>query len=597
MRKIGWLLALGSLLLLAACGGGSDGTGGDDTRGGDAAEDGAVDTPAPDAPDDAAADEASDEMLVIEFVSPGDVTAIEQHVYPIQVRAYLAPSYAFAAGLAIDFALTGGGDASLDAAQVVTDENGMAEVSFSSGSSVGTTYTLTASAAGAEPISQDITIIGLAAGAAVVTPALHFTPTGGESLTLWFVPGTYVCGQTGPVDKPTDTYKEVQVTDLVTPLTVEGLPEAPRWAVVALIVKADGNPLAGGCVDDFAILAAAEPTPVTLDLALLDLNATATYAFTATTSLAPWVDPALAEIPAHLQAHFTAADLQQKLHDQMFAALDQKVHTEHAGYKADPEACKEDEGCDSQQWCTDLMHQELDANLSQHLANLPGPWDQLADFYDTATALASNVVLKGQVEVKAHVFAPPAHYELEIRPTSLALPDCGGPTCEWTAEELKAVLYGMEWGEPAEVWGTIADYDQVQVDAFPLAVDANRVALLVLTEVYGPMALETTDLYGWFDARFACDTLAPMFTGAFRTCTWSGTADFQEICAKLVKEYNQPLQQWLNPLATQRVPELAQQLTGADPDGNLELDSAAGSLTWTLTGGESLAGTLTWERP
>lgn len=596
MRKIGFLLVFGSVLLVAACGGGSDGNGGTDTQGGDTAVDTPSDTPGPDAPGDVAGDEATGETLVIEFVSPGDVTAIEQHVYPIQVRAYTTPSYAFAAGLAIDFALAGEGDASLDVAQAITDENGMAEVAFSAGTGVGTTYTLTASVAGASPISQDITVIGLAAGAVALTPALHFTPAGGETLTLWFVPGTYVCGQTGPTDKPADTFKEIQVTDLVTPLTVEGLPEAPRWAVVALIVKADGLPLAGGCVDDFPILAAAEPTPVTLDLALLDLNATATYAFTATTSLAPWIDPALAEIPAHLQAHFTAADLQQKLHDQMFAALDAKVHTEHAGYKADPEACPA-ETCDGQQWCIDLLHAELDASLSQHLANLAQPWDQLSDFYDTATALASNVVLKGQIEVKAHVFAPPAHYEYELRPTSLALPDCGGPTCEWTAEELKAVLYGMEWGDPAKPWGTITEYDQVQVDAFPLALDANRVALLVLTEVLGPMALETTDLYGWFDARFACDTLAPMFTGAFRTCTWSGAADFQEICEKLVKDYNQPLQQWLNPLATQRVPELAQQLVGADPDGNLELDSAAGTLTWTVSGGASLEGTLTWERP
>ena len=130
-----------------------------------------------------------------------------------------------------------------------------------------------------------------------------------------------------------------------------------------------------------------------------------------------------------------------------------------------------------------------------------------------------------------------------------------------------------------------------------MPVDANRVALLVLTEVLGPQALGTTDLYGWFHARFGCDTLAPVFSGDFRTCTWSGAEDFQAICDDLVDEYNAPLEAWLNPLATQRVPELGQQLTGHDPDGNLEIDTADGTVTWTVPGGGSLDGTVTWARP
>jgi len=593
MRKLCTVVALATALTLAGCGGGAGSS--DDMHCCDTSFD-VTDGVPPDAATDVADEEATGEQLVLEFVSPGDIQAIEQRVYPIQVRAYTLPDYAFATGLSVTFALSGAGDATLDPAVVATDENGMAEVSFSSGHDVGATYTLTATADGTAPITQHITIVGMATGSAVVTPALHFTPSGGESLTLWLVPGAYVCGQTGPLDKPADTYKELTVTDLASPLTIEALPEAPRWAVVALVTKADGNPLAGGCVDDFAILAQGEPTPVTLDLALLDLNATGVYAFTFTTSLAPWVDPGLAEIPQHLQDHFTAADLQQKLHDGMFAALDTKVHTEHAGYKADPDACPA-ETCDGQEWCIDLLHQELDANLSQHLANLPGPWDQLADFYDVATALASNVVVTGTIEVKAHVFAPPAHYEYELTPKSLALPDCGAASCEWTAEQLAKVQYGITWGDPAKPQGTIADYDHVQVDAFPLALDPNRVALLVLTEVLGPQALGTTDLYGWFDARFACDTLAPMFSGAFRTCTWSGAEDFQAICEKLVKESNAPLEAWLNPLATQRVPEIGQQLTGHDPDGDLALDTADGTVTWTVSGGGAQGGTVTWARP
>ena len=598
MRTMGTLLVLCVALSFAACGGGSDGTSSTDTTGGPETTDVAGDPDAPEACTDCGDGSLTDEDVVLEFLSPGDITAIEQHVYPIQIRSYRVPSYEPTRYLKVQFALSGDGDATLDPTEVRTDDNGMAEVSFSAGTTVGAVYTLTVTAEDAAPVTQTITIVGLATGSAIVTPVLHFTPEGGESMTLWMVPGTYVCGQTGPLDKPADTFKEIQVTDLTTPLTIEALPEAPRWAVVALIDKADGNPLASGCVDDFAIVAQGEPTPVTLDLAKLDLNATATYAFTFTTSLAPWVDPALADIPTHLQEHFTAATLQQTLHDGFFQALDQKVHTEHAGYKASAEACPE--GTDPaicQQWCVDLIHAELDANLAQHLANLPGPWDQLADFYDVATALASTVQLTGQIEVKAHVFAPPAHYEYEIRPTALTLPDCGAASCTWTAEALKDVQYGMEWGDPAKEQGTIGNYDQVQVDAFALPVDANRVALLVLTEVLGPQALGTTDLYGWFHARFGCDTLAPMFSGDFRTCTWSGAEDFQAICDDLVDEYNAPLEAWLNPLATQRVPELGQQLTGHDPDGNLEIDTADGTVTWTVPGGGSLDGTVTWARP
>ena len=596
MRRLCTLVTLAAALVLAACGGGSEGGDGRDAQGDVAVPDASSDDARPDLGGDTLADVPAGETLVLEFVSAGDVSVVENSSYDLQVRAYYTPSYAFAVGVPITLSLAGEGDAQLTVAICTTDDNGMCEAGFHSGSTVGAVYTLTASADGAASISQTLTVVGMATGTLIVTPALQFAPQGGETLTLWLVPGTYICGQTGPLDKPTDTHKELQVTDLVTPLTIEALPEAPRWAVVALVTRADGNPLAGGCVDDFAILAEGEPTEVTLDLAKLDLNATGTYAFTATTSLAPWIDPGLAEIPAHLQAHFTADTLAQTLHDGFFAALDAKVHNEHAGYKPDLTACPEDT-CDGQQWCIDLIHQELDQSLAQHLANLPQPWDQLADFYDVATALASKAVLSGQVEVKAHVFAPPAHYEYEVRPLLLSLPDCGAASCQWTAEALKSVQFGMEWGDPAAVQGVIVDTDKLSVDVFPLALDPNRVALLVLTDVLGPQAFGTSALLDWFDARFACDTLAPMFSGAFRTCTWSGAEDFAAICADLVDGYNQPLKDWLLPLATQRVPELGQSLVGHDPDGNLELDSADGTLIWSLPGVDALEGTLTWERP
>lgn len=601
MRTTFTLLALVALAL-AACGGGSgENTGNDTSTQEDSGQDAGSETDETDVPGETASDTPEGETLVLEFVNGPSVTVTTGTAPDVQLRAYYVPSYAFGAGVTVTFSLAGEGDASLGATTAVIDENGMGDVSFAAGTTVGAAYTLTAKAAGAADVTLALQVVGLLTGSVIVTPTLHFTPEGGETLTLWFVPSTtYVCGQTGPTDKPADTYKEVQVTDLASPLTVDGLPEAPRWSVVALVTKANGNPLANGCVAGFVIETEAAPTPVTLDLALLDLNATATYAFTATTSFAAWIDPGLAEIPAHLQAHFTAADLQQKLHDQMFAALDAKVHTEHGGYKADPVECPAEPSgtCDDQQWCLDLIHAELDANLAQHLANLPGPWDQLTDFYDVATALASNAVLKGQIEVKAHVFAPPAHYELAVRPTSLALPDCGAATCEWTAEQLKAVLYGQDWGEPAKTTGTITEYDRVDVDAFPLALDANRLALLVLTDVLGPAAFGTPDLYDWFDARFGCDSLAPMFSGAFRTCIWSGTADLQALCDDLVHDYNVPLQQWLNPLATQNEAQVTQTLTGTDPDGDLELDAAAGTISWTRPGGGApLEGTLTWTRP
>jgi len=600
MRR--WTVRAALLALLAGvwsgCGGGSEGGEADTTPPADVVE--AGDQVAPDSaqPDTSTPDSVEDVPL-LQFLTDDVVTAIEQSSYPIQVRAYGSQSFEAVADLALTFSLSGEGDAALDVTQATTDEGGMAEVTFSAGTAVGATYTLSASAAGAQPVSITINVMGLATGSVVVTPALHFPEQGGESLTLWVVPGVYVCGETGPLDKPANTYKEAVLASLAEPATIDGLPEGPRYAVVGLVTGADGKPVAGGCKDSFPVFSQGEPTAVTLDLQLLDVNATGTYAVEVATSFAPWVDAGLADVPAHLGAHFSDAGLAQGLHDGLFAALDEMVHTQHSGFKAAVEDCDPaaDPPCDPQEWCAALMHDELDANLDQHLTNLPAWWEDLADFYDVATVLASDVRLHGEIEVKAHVFTPPAHYEYEWRPLSIELPDCGGATCLFPVADLATTTFRMEL-EPVDVQGTIPDHDQVAVDPLTLDLDPNRLALLVLTEILAPMVVGTHDLYGAFDAHFACQSLAPMFSTRFRTCIWAGSAEIQGLCEDWVEAYNAPLHDWLNPLATRRELTLTQALTATDADGDLVLETATGPATWSIEGAAApLEGTSTWSRP
>lgn len=541
------------------------------------------------------AGETAGETLVLEFLTEAQVTAVEMHSYPLQLRAYRLPDYAAATEVAVTLQIEGAGDASLAPLELVTDEYGMAETVLDAGSG-GHEYTVTASAPGATSASIDVTVVGLATGAIQVTLANDYSLEGGEQLTLWVVPGNYVCGETGPLEKPGATYRELVTDDLGSVLRVDELPEGPKWSIVGLVNAADGSPLAGGCVDGFAIYAGGEDTAVTLDLRLLDMAATQIYDFEITTSLAPWVDPALAEIPGKLEAHFTDPGLPQVFHDELFARLDAKVHTEHAGFKANPEACDVDAGCDSQDWCTTLMNDELDAVLAAHFGAFTNPWADFADLYDTATVLVSNTVLRGEVEITAHLYNPPEHYELELRPMELSFPDCGGATCTFSAEELSQVLFALPV-EAADAEATIQDYNKLAVDAVSLALDPNRLVMLVLSDVFGPISLGDNALYEHFDAYFACQALSTSFSADFRTCIWSGAEEIALICDDIVEETNDPLRAWMNPLGSQREISLSQSLSGVDADGDLVMDEAAGDGTWTLEGGDTLTGAMTWTRP
>ena len=603
MRK---LVIIFAMFFLFACGG----DGGDGGGGGGGSDAGATDGVTGDgaAPADAAGDGASqpdqgeEAPLVLAFVGGDKMQAYEQTDYEISVMAYRAEVFVVDVSLAV--ALSGAGDASLGADVVVTNESGMADIPFHSGTTLGVTYTLTVTGPGGEEVSMEIEIAGIETGDLAVTPSAHFPLEGGERLWVQVVAGDFVCGETGPMEDitPADGEQaELELDDLASPFTVEGLRRGPQYAVVALVYDGDGQPLGSGCTAGFQILPD-QVTAVTLDLTLLDMALTDTYAVDLAVDLSAWIDPGLADVAGLIEGHFTAAALPGSLHDLLFAAIDEMVHTQHNTFKQ-PE-CPEGQECEA---CVDLIHRELDERIAAHLEALGNPWTGLSDLWSLANTLLASTVVSGTVEVTSHIYAPPEHYELRYEPVSLSFTDCAAATCSFSREALAAALFSIPLME-ADMEGSVSDYDQVAIDPIVLDLDPNRLVMLVLSDILAPSVFGTNDLYQIFDEHMACAELSPGFSEDFYTCIWSAPSVMTELCDGAVTEVNAGLMASLNPLGSQRLIGATQAVTGVDADGDLVLDSAAGVSSWQtyVEGGEgpipdggvpAIEGTSVWGRP
>lgn len=585
MRAISAIISTLLVISLAACGSSGSDSGADVTGPGPDVVTG-QDTPGP---DDIATgvDTPAPSGLVLElFGQAPEQNTLPQQNLDIVFRLYDPTTGALIEGETVDVTLevvtppsTGTADATLSAASAVTDVDGLAEVTLSTGTATGVVYRVVGTTRGAaDPATVRVTVGEVPTGTLDIT----FNYEGDnppQDVEVLLLNQVYVCDSFNPGAPPASPVFRLDV-----PLADGGvvLPEVTQsefWVVLLVGTDAAGSVVAGGCRADVRV-DADDTTEITVAMGPVGLHLPGVYAITATFDLSN-AGPS------------DAGDLASTL----TTLLDDPQATLEAALKARITERIEDTATGDPTECVTTWEGAVGAAIATATpasAGWLGPFQAIQADLDAALG---SVSIAGEMEVTSA--EGPDTYEGELTWTSMAL-TFRSESLSWSVETMGSFVYPIRLPVDPDAMAMHVDgYDDLVVDSLEMTLEPGRIAGALVTQYImdgapgAPASLNDVsyDFFGCSDIWGALSAEATECLLRYQI----PTRDFVEECEILVAAHMEPastiLLDWV-------VRADVASFTGTaklyDDDQNLGTDRVEdGALSGNVTGDEVDLGTAT----